>query len=75
MKRMKSYKVKGANSKQGKLVDNSRLVDKKEYARGKDETHPEIKFTSHEAKSKKPETLVEYVDMLEAKTNEDIGVY
>ena len=40
--KVKAYKVKGSNLKQGRLVDNTRLAMKEGFARTKEETNPEI---------------------------------
>lgn len=75
MKRVKAYKVKGANKSQGKKIDHSRLVDHDGFARTKDEIEPKTKWTSKTYNKPKKETVQNFVDMLETKRDEDLGIY
>ena len=75
MQKKKSYKVKGSNIGQGKIQDHQRLTDFPKFTRTKDELNPQKKWIKDEYKTKKTETVREFVDMLEEKKNEDIGVY
>ena len=76
MKKKKAYKVKGTNLKQGKKVDNTKLAERKGFARTKEEIQPETKWISQPSSmSKEPKTVRNFVDMLEEKKNEDLGLY
>ncbi len=74
MKRVEEVKVKGANLKQGKLVDNTRLEDNEKFWRGKDETDPEIKRLKQK-KDGLPKNMKEFINYAESKEDEARGIY